>query len=77
MKKQVLGLVVAGVVCLVSAAPGLGQAVSAPAAPQVTSPRQQFGFDIRADSLLWAIVGGIVIGIVSTALSLFVPRRHD
>ena len=34
---------------------------------------QQLGFDFKVDGLLWAIVGGIVIGIVSTALSLFVP----
>jgi putative membrane protein len=38
---------------------------------------QQFGFDFKVDSLLWAIVGGIVIGIVSTALSMFVPRTQD
>ena len=38
---------------------------------------QQFGFDFNADGLLWAIIGGIVIGIVSTALSLFVPGKQD
>jgi putative membrane protein len=38
---------------------------------------QQFGFDFEVDSLLWAIAGGIVIGIVSTAISMFVPGRQD
>ena len=38
---------------------------------------QQFGFDFKVDGLLWAIIGGIVIGIVSTALSLFVPGKQD
>jgi putative membrane protein len=38
---------------------------------------QQFGFDFKVDGLLWAIIGGIVIGVVGTALSLFVPGKPD
>ena len=38
---------------------------------------QSFGFDFRVDGILWAIIGGIVIGIVSTALSLFLPGKQD
>jgi putative membrane protein len=38
---------------------------------------QQFGFDFKVDGILWAIIGGIVIGIVSTALSLVLPGKQD
>jgi len=38
---------------------------------------QQFGFDFKVDGILWAIIGGIVIGLVSTALSLFLPGKKD
>jgi putative membrane protein len=38
---------------------------------------QQFGFDFKVDGILWAIVGGIVIGLVSTVLSLVLPGKQD
>jgi putative membrane protein len=38
---------------------------------------QQLGFDFKVDGILWAIIGGIVIGLVSTALSLFLPGKKD
>jgi putative membrane protein len=38
---------------------------------------RQFGFAFTVDGLLWAIVGGIVIGLVSTALSLLIPDKKD
>ena len=42
MRKQVLGLVLVLAACVASAVPGLGQSI-------VTSPREQFGFDIGDD----------------------------
>src|SRR5690606_13065087 len=42
MKKQVLGLGLVLAACVASVTPGLGQ-------PAVTTPRQQFGFDIGDD----------------------------
>jgi putative membrane protein len=34
---------------------------------------QRLGFDFRVDGFWWALLGGIVIGIISTALSLLIP----
>lgn len=34
---------------------------------------QKMGFDFRVDGFWWALLGGIVIGIISAALSLMVP----
>jgi putative membrane protein len=31
------------------------------------------GFDFRVDGIWWALLGGIVIGVISTALSLLIP----
>jgi putative membrane protein len=38
---------------------------------------QRFGFDFKVDGLLWAIIGGVVIGVVGTALSLLIPDPKD
>jgi len=38
---------------------------------------QQFGFDFKVDGILWAIIGGIVIGLVSTVLTLLIPGKQD
>ena len=38
---------------------------------------QRLGFDFKVDGIMWAIIGGIVIGLISTALSLFVPGEKD
>jgi len=34
---------------------------------------QRLGFDFRVDGIWWALLGGIVIGVISTALSLLIP----
>ena len=34
---------------------------------------QKLGFNFQVDGLWWALIGGIVIGIISTALSLLIP----
>ena len=34
---------------------------------------QRLGFNFQVDGLWWALLGGIVIGVISTALSLLVP----
>lgn len=34
---------------------------------------QQFGFDFRVDGFWWALLGGIVIGIIASALAVMVP----
>ncbi|MCU0620913.1 MAG: phage holin family protein [Gemmatimonadales bacterium] len=35
---------------------------------------QRLGFDFRVDGLLWAVLGSVVIGVISTALSLITPK---
>ena len=34
---------------------------------------QKLGFDFAVDGFWWALLGGIVIGVISTALSLLIP----
>ena len=34
---------------------------------------QRLGFDFRVDGIWSALLGGIVIGVISTALSLLIP----
>jgi putative membrane protein len=34
---------------------------------------QRLGFNFQVDGLWWALLGGVVIGIISTALSLLIP----
>lgn len=34
---------------------------------------QKLGFNFQVDGLWWALLGGIVIGVISTALSLLLP----
>lgn len=36
---------------------------------------QKFGFQFQVDGIWWALLGGIVIGIISTALSLIIPDK--
>jgi putative membrane protein len=34
---------------------------------------QRLGFDFRVDGLWWALIGGIVIGFISTAVAMIIP----
>ncbi len=38
---------------------------------------QKLGFDFQVDGFWWALLGGIVIGVISTALSLMLPDGKD